>query len=287
MSARHLKELIEEILTFSRLEAGEERVERRLGGRSLVDDPGGGPGAQRIRSHSPRESVSPSRSAGEEPVRLRTDAREASAGSRQPDRERGQVHRQRREISSSSMRGHRRGVEFRIVDTGRGIAPGAPSRGSSSRSGRRTGGPRGRAGGTGLGLAVTRRLARLLGGDVVVTSELGSGSQFSEASRSGCRYGGRSRLLSRRRRWPPNAGARPLGLRRRRTPSELGSDVAGSAPHPCPSAWNVAPRHSGSVRSLRPCGGPKDEGGYVGEAVLTLLQDAHCAAREELLARPA
>jgi len=35
-----------------------------------------------------------------------------------------------------------------------------------------------RVGGTGLGLSVTRRLARLLGGDVIVTSAVGQGSAF-------------------------------------------------------------------------------------------------------------
>ncbi len=35
-----------------------------------------------------------------------------------------------------------------------------------------------RVGGTGLGLSVTRRLARLLGGDVIVTSQVGQGSAF-------------------------------------------------------------------------------------------------------------
>jgi two-component system, sensor histidine kinase and response regulator len=35
-----------------------------------------------------------------------------------------------------------------------------------------------RVGGTGLGLSVTRRLARLLGGDVIVTSKVGEGSAF-------------------------------------------------------------------------------------------------------------
>ena len=36
-----------------------------------------------------------------------------------------------------------------------------------------------RYGGTGLGLALSRKLARMMGGDVIVTSEMGKGSVFT------------------------------------------------------------------------------------------------------------
>ena len=69
-------------------------------------------------------------------------------------------------------------IRFTVSDTGIGIAPENLERifepfWQVEQSHAR------RVGGTGLGLAVTRRLAQLLGGDVTVTSQVGAGSTFA------------------------------------------------------------------------------------------------------------
>ena len=69
-------------------------------------------------------------------------------------------------------------ISFRVADTGIGMSPEqmgklfqafAQADSSTTRQ----------FGGTGLGLAITRHFARMLGGDVTVTSELGKGSVFT------------------------------------------------------------------------------------------------------------
>ena len=72
----------------------------------------------------------------------------------------------------------RRWVALQIVDTGIGMSPNAVSRifdpfVQVERPLTRT------RGGTGLGLTISRRLARLMGGDLTVQSQLGKGSTFT------------------------------------------------------------------------------------------------------------
>ena len=66
-------------------------------------------------------------------------------------------------------------MQFAVVDQGKGIDPAqqavlfdAYERADSAKGG-----------GTGLGLTLSRRLARLLGGDIHVESELGKGATFT------------------------------------------------------------------------------------------------------------
>ena len=70
------------------------------------------------------------------------------------------------------------GIELAVVDTGIGMTAEQQAKlfGEFSQADAATAR---RSGGAGLGLAITRKAARMMGGDVTVTSEHGKGSVFT------------------------------------------------------------------------------------------------------------
>jgi signal transduction histidine kinase len=70
-------------------------------------------------------------------------------------------------------------VRFSVADTGIGIAPEQMPRLFQPFTQVHQNNPTRKYGGTGLGLALSRQLCRLLGGDIAVTSEVGRGSVFT------------------------------------------------------------------------------------------------------------
>ncbi|MEO8576825.1 MAG: HAMP domain-containing sensor histidine kinase [Gemmatimonadales bacterium] len=171
-SARHLLSLIDEILTFTRLDAGRETVlpekmdleEAVRGAVELVE-----PLAAAKRIELKSVSPGPGKTVESDPTKVRqilvnllsnavkfTDTGSVTAKAVLRDEE----------------------FELTVADTGIGIQPENihrifdPFWQVEQKATRR-------ATGTGLGLTVTRRLANLLGGDVVVTSALGEGTTFT------------------------------------------------------------------------------------------------------------
>jgi signal transduction histidine kinase len=81
-------------------------------------------------------------------------------------------------LRASKIAGGRDCIEFAIADTGIGMTAEQLARLFQEFSQAEASTAK-RYGGTGLGLAITRKLARMMGGDVVVTSEMGKGSVFT------------------------------------------------------------------------------------------------------------
>jgi signal transduction histidine kinase len=170
-SAAHLLALIDEVLSFSRVEAGMEVVRREpVSVDRVVTE-----AAEMVAPAAGAKHLALEVRLPDEPLTLETDPaklRQILANllsNAVKFTERGGV--------TLAARGDDGVVELEVRDTGIGIAPQHLERifdpfwqveQSSTR----------RAGGSGLGLAVTRRLARLLGGDVEVESADGKGSVF-------------------------------------------------------------------------------------------------------------
>lgn len=180
-AARHLRSVIDEILTFSRIEAGRESVEtERVPLRDVLEEVAAvvQPLAERkgLALHLPAPAAAESLET--DPGKLRQILINL-LGNAVKFTEHGSVW--------FDVRRERDDLCFRVRDTGEGIAPEHMDaifepfrqvRGALTRP----------AEGTGLGLAVSRRLARLLGGDISVQSVPGRGSTFTlrlPARRSG------------------------------------------------------------------------------------------------------
>ncbi|HEY1952298.1 MAG TPA: CHASE3 domain-containing protein [Gemmatimonadaceae bacterium] len=170
ISASHLLGLIDEVLTFSRVDAGKEVVQRsHVNVREIVAE------AAAMVAHS----------AGEKGLELRVDTPDIRMTT-----DAGKLRQILLNLLSNAIKFSDKGeiavtareedgeVAITVADQGIGIAPDNLDRvfdpfwQVEQRSTRRVGG-------TGLGLSVSRSLARLLGGDVTVESSLGKGSAFT------------------------------------------------------------------------------------------------------------
>jgi signal transduction histidine kinase/CHASE3 domain sensor protein len=169
-SADHLLSLIDEVLTFSRVDVGKELVQReQFQLRSIVNDaismvaPVAAARGLKVRDESTdTELYTDSFKVRQILLNLLSNAVKFS--------DRGGI------VVRSNVDHDK--VEISVADAGIGIAEQNLERvfdpfwQVEQRSTRR-------AGGTGLGLSVSRSLARLLGGDVVVESQFGKGSTFT------------------------------------------------------------------------------------------------------------
>ena len=170
--ARHLLSLIEQILSLSRLEAGKEDVlVERVDIREIARET-----AMLVEPAAMSKQLRFDVKMPARPLEVDTDPTKVRQimlnllGNAVKFTESGFVE--------LSLEGENGGALIRVRDTGEGIAPEHAERifepfwqvGQTRYA---------RAAGTGLGLSVSRQLARLLGGDITVESELGSGSTFT------------------------------------------------------------------------------------------------------------
>jgi PAS domain S-box-containing protein len=170
-SAWHLTQVIDEILTFSRLEAGREHLDIVcIDVIPIVRD------ALAIIEPTAHAAGLSCTAEIPEALVLRMDEAKLRQilvnllGNAVKFTSRGGIH-----LSVTVTEGRAR---IAVTDTGVGIAPEHHER-IFERFWQVDQGATRRAGGTGLGLTVSRRLARLLGGDITVVSDVDRGSTFT------------------------------------------------------------------------------------------------------------
>jgi signal transduction histidine kinase len=172
LASRHLLEMIEEILTFSRIEAGREEVhfERVDVAELAVEtcrlvEPLAAQKALQFRYEGPRDQLFVETDAGKMRQILLNLLSNAIKFT-----ERGTVGLHLTDLGQDIL--------FEVRDTGVGIEADQLDRIFEPFHQATSAGPR-RHGGTGLGLTVSRELARLLGGEIEVVSAPQRGSTFT------------------------------------------------------------------------------------------------------------
>jgi PAS domain S-box-containing protein len=176
-SARHLLALIEDVLSLSRIEASQERIHPEpVDVVQMADEVAA--------------FLEPSATTRGIAVRREGDTIFGAAGRAVVETDPTKVRQILLNLASNAVKFTERGavtltvrstgdgVDVTVADTGMGIAPEHHERvfepfwQVDQRRNRAIGG-------TGLGLGVSRRLARLLGGDVTLSSALGKGTSFT------------------------------------------------------------------------------------------------------------
>jgi signal transduction histidine kinase len=171
----HLKSIVEEILSFGRLEAGREEVHLSEADAAAVAEEA----LVAVEPLAAQKGLTVRRRFASERITMRTDPVKVRQilinllGNAIKFTAKGSIDLE----VVPTEHGSRPAVAFSVADTGEGMAPADLERifEAFTRVERRDQTSKG----TGLGLAVSRGLARLLGGDIVVTSELGVGSRFT------------------------------------------------------------------------------------------------------------
>ena len=172
LSARHLLDLIDEILTFARLEAGEERLEiADVDAREILDEV-----QVLMEPLAAKKRLTFESNAPAQPMLLSSDPRKIRQILLNLVSNAIKFTHAGRVTVDLEQRGS--DVLYIVSDTGIGIAAEHADKvfdafwRADSKATRATDG-------TGLGLSVSRRLARLLGGDLTVRTQWGKGSTFT------------------------------------------------------------------------------------------------------------
>jgi len=171
----HLLGLINQVLDLSKIEAGKLELNPQTVQLAPLINEVIGTAGQLAEQNKNRLVVDTQENLGAltvDPMRLRQILLNLLSNACKFTKE-GEVRLRARRVANGG-----RWVELAIADTGIGMTPEQQAKLFEEFS-QADASTAQRFGGTGLGLAITRKLARMMGGDVIVTSELGKGSVFT------------------------------------------------------------------------------------------------------------